>query len=275
MRVSRGGSFAEGAHHSRTSDRMPQKPDMQPQAVPFTLGIRCAASAAPAGEASPVGETASEQVAESAPTSTPVPTPTPAAQEEDDKPEAPQGEAGPVEWVNPDNLDSYRANWLTKIKMPGQDDVMGIQYRLEWTKEPAAQHVWADMGAAPFTEAIWIEDEIWIKVGENWVKPQDQDAEQVFDNFHEAWETDDEMILVGEETVNGVNSKHYVYDFTAPAQGITIHREIWVADEGDLPEVPVRAILQMVNKTSQGTMTTEIEANITDINTPIDIEPPM
>ena len=44
MRVSRGGSYAEAGHHSRTSDRMPQKPDLEPKTVPFTIGFRCAPS---------------------------------------------------------------------------------------------------------------------------------------------------------------------------------------------------------------------------------------
>lgn len=242
-------------------------PTPQPAATPTSAPKTGASqSETPEGE-----ETITRPTDESVPT----PIPPPAAEEGGDKLEAPQEEAGFVEWVSPDYLESYRANWLTRIKMPGQDDVMGMQYRLEWTKEPAAQHMWVDMGMSPFAEAIWIEDQVWVKVGENWVKPQDQAAEQVFDNFHEAWDMDDDMVLAGEEAVNGVHSKHYVYDFAAPAQGITIHREVWVADEGDLPKVPVRAILRMENKTSQGTMITEIEANLADINTPIEIKPPM
>jgi sulfatase modifying factor 1 len=53
MKVSRGGSYAEGGHHSRCTDRMPMKPDIRQEQIPYTLGFRCAAATPPGGEAAP------------------------------------------------------------------------------------------------------------------------------------------------------------------------------------------------------------------------------
>jgi hypothetical protein len=130
------------------------------------------------------------------------------------------------------------------------------------------------MGAAPFAEAIWIENEVWVKQGEQWIKAENEDVEQAFEDFHSAFDVDEEMILVGQETVNGVHCKHYVDDYVGPNQTPKMHREVWVADQGDLPKVPVRAIFRMENKSGQDTMITEIEANLYDINTPIEIKAP-
>jgi hypothetical protein len=71
-----------------------------------------------------------------------------------------------------------------------------------------------------------------------------------------------------------VRCKHYVHDYVGPNQMTQMHREVWVADEADLPRVPIRAIFRMENKSGQDTMITEIEANLYDMNTPIEIVPP-
>ena len=264
-RVSRGGSFAESDHHSRVTDRMPQKVELEPKVAPFMLGFRCAASVPPSGEtaAAPAPGTQPE----------PTSTPTPEAEGSAEQPAAPEGGAGPVEMTGLDNLHSYRGEWTTKVQL-GAESGMAMRYRLEWTKEPSAQHVWVDTGMAPFAESIWIEDEVWVKMGDQWVKSENEEAKQAFEDFHSAFDVDEDMILVGEETVNGVRCKHYVDDFVGPNQAVKMHREVWVADQGDLPQVPVRAIFRMENKSAQDTMITEIEANLHDINTPIEIKAP-
>ena len=198
----------------------------------------------------------------------PAPTATTAAQAPD------EGSSGPVETDSLDNLTSYRADWTTTMKMPGQDESMVLKYKLEWVKDPPAQHVWMDMATGSFAEVIWIEDKVWVKAGDQWVLGGAESTEQAFENFHDAFEVDDDMTLVGTETVNGMRAKHYVYDFDNGIQNITMHREIWVADESSLPAVPIQAHFRMENKSTQGTMVTEIQAHLYDINTQIDIEAP-
>jgi formylglycine-generating enzyme required for sulfatase activity len=275
MRVSRGGSFAEAAHHSRTSDRMPQKADLQPQAPPFMLGFRCATSILPTGEtaldtvAPPTATTAA-----AAPTATTAaataPTATTAAQPGGD------GPSGPLAMEGLNSLDSYRAEWVARITYPGSDGgTMELSYKLEWTRDPPAQHVWMDLAMSPFAEVIWVGDETWVKSGDKWVMGEADEAEKTFKNFHDAFETDDEMTWVDTQMINGVRADHYLYDFASPNGQIKIHREIWVANEPGKPKVGVKATLRMENKSSQGTVVNETEANLTAINDPtIEIKRP-
>jgi hypothetical protein len=174
------------------------------------------------------------------------------------------------------NLDSYRATWVTRMTYPGTDGgTMELSYTLEWTKDPPAQHVWMDMAMSPFAEVIWVGDETWIKAGDNWVMGEADETEKSFKNFHDAFETDDEMTLVGTETINGVRADHYLFDYQSPDGAVKIHREMWVANQPGLPKVGVKALFRMANKGSQGTVVTETEATLTVINDPaIKIERP-
>ena len=92
-----------------------------------------------------------------------------------------------------------------------------------------------------------------------------EETEDTFDQLGDIMGPDSDMVLGDEEMVNGVHCKHYVYDF-----GDTMHKEIWVADQSDLPPVVIRGMFRM--ETSQ--MVTAAEGNVYDINTPITIEPP-
>jgi hypothetical protein len=183
--------------------------------------------------------------------------------------------AGPVEMDDLNALQTYRADWTTRIQMPGQDGAMALSYKLEWVKDPPAQHVWMEMAFNPFSEVIWVGDKVWVKAGDKWVVGNDESTKNAFKNFHDAMDTDDEMTLVGSDTINGVQAKHYTYDLSGPNQKVKIHREIWVADQSGLPKVPIRALFRMENVSSQGTLVTETEANLYDINTPIEIKPPV
>jgi hypothetical protein len=203
----------------------------------------------------------------------PTATSAPVAEGGVEEPPVAEGSSGTVEVASLEGLRSYRADWKTRMQWPNQERMV-MQYRLEWTADPPAQHVWVDMGASPFGEAVWIEGKVWVKAGENWIVGGGEDVEQAFEDFARAFETDDDMTLMGEETVNGVHSKHYLYDLADNGQGIEMHREIWVADQADLPQVPVRAHLWMEAKSTEGSLVTEIEANLYDINTPIEITPP-
>jgi hypothetical protein len=198
----------------------------------------------------------------------PAPTATTAAQSPADE------TSGPVEADSLDNLMSYRADWTTTMNMPGQDESMVLKYKLEWVKDPPAQHVWMDMATGSFAEVIWIEDKVWVKAGDQWVLGGAESTEQAFEHFHDAFEVDDDMMLVGTESVNGMRAKHYVYDYENAPQNISMHREIWVADESDLPAVPVQAHFRMETKSAQGAMVTDIRAHLYDINTAIEIKVP-
>ena len=180
----------------------------------------------------------------------------------------PGGPAGePVEVTDLDSLDSYRLELSLQMKM-STGTAMTTGYAVEWVREPPARRIVWSMGGNPMGELVWIGDAVWIKVGGSWVQGTEQDAAEHLDTMADVMTPEDDMVLAGEETVNGVRCKHYVYDFETGST--SMHKEIWVANEGDLPPVVIRGLFRM--ETSQ--MTTESEANVTDINTPITIEAP-
>jgi len=165
-----------------------------------------------------------------------------------------------VEVASLDSLDSYRLDWSVQTEMPATDTVMKIGYEMEWVREPPSVHLTTSLG-----EYIWIGDTFWVKAGNTWMQGTKDAAGDTFDQLGDIMTPDSDMVLVGEETVNGVHCKHYVYDF-----GDMMHKEIWVADQSDLPPVVIRGMFRM--ETAQ--MVTEAEGNVYDINTPITIEPP-
>jgi len=166
---------------------------------------------------------------------------------------------GPAEVASLDDLDSYRLDWLVQVQMSAGGG-MTMNYKMEWVREPPSGHLVTGLG-----EYIWIGDNFWVKLGDTWMQGTQEDAEDAFDSLGDIMEPDSDMVLAGEETVNGVHCQHYVYDL-----GDMMHKEIWVADQNDLPPVVIRGMFRM--ETSQ--MVTEAEGNVYDINTPITIEPP-
>ncbi|MCK4472927.1 MAG: hypothetical protein KAW49_14190, partial [Anaerolineae bacterium] len=169
-----------------------------------------------------------------------------------------------VEVASLDDLDSYRLDWSVQMQMSAGGE-MQMSYTMEWVQEPPARHLVMSIGGGPFGEYIWIGDTVWVKTGDTWMQATEEDAADAFDQLGDVMTPDSDMVLVGEETVNGVHCKHYVHDF-----GDMMHKEIWVANQSDLPPIPIRGMFRM--KTTQ--MVTEAEGNVYDINTPITIEPP-
>ncbi|GEM_PF-1188045 len=173
----------------------------------------------------------------------------------------PQAEqpGGPAEVASLDSLDSYRLDWSVQVQISAGGGVK-MSYTMEWVREPPSGHLVTGLG-----EYTWIDDNFWVKVGNTWMQGSQEEAENAFDQLGDLMEPDSDMVLAGEETVNGVHCQHYVYDLED-----TMHKEIWVADQSDLPPVVIRGMFRI--ETSQ--MVTEAEGNVHDINTPITIEPP-
>jgi hypothetical protein len=170
----------------------------------------------------------------------------------------------PVEVVSLDSLDSYRLDWSVQIEMAAGG--MEQTYTLEWVKEPPSRRlIMGSKGGMLLGEYIMIGDAVWVKLGDTWMQATGEDTEDAFEQLDNIVTPESDMVLVGEETVNGIHCKHYVYDF-----GEMMHKELWVADQSDLPPVVIRGMFRM--ETTQ--MVTEAEGNVYDINTPITIEPP-
>jgi len=164
-----------------------------------------------------------------------------------------------VEVASLDSLDSYRLDWSVQVQMSAGGGVK-LSYTMEWVREPPSGRLVTGLG-----EYVWIGDTFWVKAGDTWMQGTKEETEDAFGQLEDIMEPDSDMVLAGEETVNGVHCQHYVYDL-----GDTMHKEIWVADQSDLPPVVIRGMFRM--ETTQ--MFTEAEGNVYDINTPITIESP-
>lgn len=178
--------------------------------------------------------------------------------------ESPGGQpAAPIEVASLDSLDSYRLDWSIQMTVTNSS-AMEMGYTLEWVREPPAGHLIMGTAESPMIEYVWVGDAFWTKVGGTWVQSTEEETADAFSQMEDAMTPEGDMVLVGEETVSGIRCKHYVHDFTM------IHKEIWVADQSDLPPVVIQGRARM----ESGQMTTNVEALVYDINTPITIEPP-
>lgn len=191
----------------------------------------------------------------------------PAPPSSGEQPTPSTGEPGEsVEYAGLDTLDSYRLEWSVTIKTGDMEVKSG--YEMEWVKEPPAYHVTMSMGeGAVLAENMWVDDTFWIKAGDTWVKGGEAETEDALNQVGDIMTPSDDMVLTGEETVNGIRCKHYVRDKSVP---YSIHQEVWVANQSALPSVVVRGLDRM----EMNDMVTVIEANVYDINESITIEPP-
>ena len=62
---------------------------------------------------------------------------------------------GVVVMAGLDELQSYRADWITRLIYPGEEGgTVELTYNLEWTRNPPAQHMRMEGADAPFSEVI-------------------------------------------------------------------------------------------------------------------------
>jgi hypothetical protein len=180
----------------------------------------------------------------------------------------PVGESGEtVVYAELNELDSYHLEWTVTVEV--QDTAMATGYQVDWTADPLATHLTMSMGEGlPVTEYIWVADAVWMRVGGGeWMLGGEEDMEDAINQVGEVLHPEDEMVLQGQETVNGVACKHYVKETPAP---YSTRLDVWVADQGNLPPVVVRGVQRL----DMEAMTTIMEANVTQINAPLTIEPP-
>jgi hypothetical protein len=93
--------------------------------------------------------------------------------------------------------------------------------------------------------------------------------------------SDSNYTYVGEETVNGVHTRHYTLDLNAAqvallAQGSVsdVHTDVWVADQSGLPEFVVRYQMGWTETRADVEGTVEYSTEVYDVNVPFTIEPP-
>ena len=193
-----------------------------------------------------------------------------------------------------EGLDSYRSTF--HVRMEADDGtVEEIIIEQEAIRDSRAQRmVMRNEGeeGAFSIEMIQIGDTQWMNFGEgNWMQTAVGEDEAGFeegmiysvDDFTSSAEDQDYEYL-GKEKVNGVQTRHYRLNMTALAMSALtsgsdvdeVNAEIWVADESDLPEFPIRFVMEfhgeIIEEGKQGTMT--LTQEVYDINVKFTIEPP-
>ncbi len=216
---------------------------------------------------------------------TDVPTDTPEIPDEAEQPAL-----GPIA-LDPyamDELDSYHVTIV--FQMESEDDEEDeVTVDMLVTRDADAYQIFTDLFVP--TDYIIIGDDVWFTVDDEWneMAARAEDTLQVFEYFfldQMDWFDnleDADYEYLGEETVNGFNSRHYHITYTSTPYLVwaeEIHAanaDIWIADEPELPDLAVRFILRVedavLSEGEAGKIT--LTQNIYDVNNPdIVIEPP-
>lgn len=203
-----------------------------------------------------------------------------------------------------DELTSYRYTMvmeMTATDSTGTETTQTMQMELAVSTDPPATSMIMtaegaeeieEMGQMEFTQ---IEDTSYINMGELgcMALPADDNSamstEELTDGFSPESITEDleNVTLVGEETINGIDVLHYTYDETSmtaeQAVGIkSMVGDIYIAKDGGYM---VRSIVDVVGDSKfidgfasedfqPDTATTHIEMNLTDVNSAVEILPP-
>lgn len=233
------------------------------------------------------------------PTDTPASEPQPTQAEPTATPEAatPEPTATSAEGVAPpalqenalSQLDSYRGqiNWHLE-----QDDgtVQEATITVEETKDPAAQHMVIDSEGQSF-ELIDIEGSQWVKVEGQWQQLPGVDVKSFLgsslflspsDVSSIAMAEQSKYEFVGDEEVNGIQTRHYhlqmdPQDLAQTAQMTDIQNaesDVWIANAPDLPEFAVRLTVEYNGQIDGQGGTATISWEITNVNSGLTIEPP-
>ncbi len=273
------------------------------------------------GTAKTVEATAEKTVEKEAPSTNKTVEATEAPKETEEPKETPTEKAQPSGGDNAafhidsgafEELDSYRSEMNISFT-PADGDEGTIHIIQEATTDPAAQHLVMDMagsfpgaeamsGGEPFAiEVVVIEDQQWMNFGGMWMQTSSdsEDAlnmddmsglQETFvnpDNLNSLSE-EEGLKLIGDEEVNGINTKHYSAEYDALWGKLGIDSEdiesgsadIWVASQSGLPQFVVKMEFNVEGKLDigdtgekvDGTMVLKME--VTDINQPITIEAP-
>jgi formylglycine-generating enzyme required for sulfatase activity len=252
-----------GPEKCRCVARYPQDP------VRWEFGFRCVTADYDINAAITI-EPPSGAIELPGPSGGPAVTPTPSMEQAQATPVEQAG--APLEVSDLEEVNSYRLT-MTSSAGAADTDMSSVVITEEWVREPGARRLTVSYGTgAPEVEYIIIGSSAWVRVGQEWITIPESEVESYEDNLSAFLRPEPDMVFAGEETVNGIRCKHYVRDIDLSTQ--TLHHEIWVADQADLPSVVVRVVYRSEVKSGEMSMLTLGEIDVTDINAPITIEPP-
>ncbi len=148
-----------------------------------------------------------------------------------------------------------------------------------------------ELGGTFEIEVVQVEDQLWMRWGEQWMQTPAQDADptgeltEIFDVAELLDDIDDtDYEYKGREVVNGINTKHYqfeseslsrLFDFGEGEMAQEGTVDVWVADEADLPAFAARMTMDSEGEVEGKQTQTTFELNVYDVNDPaITIQPP-
>ncbi len=202
--------------------------------------------------------------------------------------------------IDPNALEGLRSYRSRAVMRTDYDDgtVEEIVIEEAATREPRAQHmIMRGFGEGmeeeeEGIEIIQIGTRQWVKFGDAWFQSEAEDGEAPFgedslvsfeDFFNDGWD-DDDYRYEGRATINGVATRHYTFqpDDAFSFFGMMgldeveeIRGEVWIADQNDLPQFPVRFIIEVLGEVEEGRGGTfTFEQEVYDVNEPFIIEPP-
>ena len=197
-----------------------------------------------------------------------------------------------------EELESFHLVWSwVLVDMEGAEIARYTITQL-YDRGAEASHITVSMpDEGVFMETIVIGDQGWISmVGMDlWMEMEVESGLEAVDlhDWGGFWAEAEEVEYIGMETVNGVESDHYVLAdrgslyLTNPQDdtmlGYVTSGEVWIANQSDLPSVDVRGRMKVRegffpfptgDDEEAGEFEMFWEYDLTNINEPISIEPP-
>jgi hypothetical protein len=190
-----------------------------------------------------------------------------------------------------EQLQSYRTE-MTWVVQYADGTVEEFTMQQAATQTPAATRfsIEAEDGSIEF---IQVEDQVYVRFGDQWMQSSSDEVSDMGDEFGgvlsgEDWIDEieaEDYEYVGQETVNGLNTRHYNvqyderwFNYFGDEESIddidSGTAEIWIADEGDLPQFVVRLIVEMTGTLNGEEGTAILTINVVDVNQPFVIEVP-
>ncbi len=198
-----------------------------------------------------------------------------------------EAEAPALERVGKDALsalDSYRSR-ITTQWTPSGGTPEGTTMVEEYTRDPAAHRIIVE-GPEGTVEVVQIGDTGWFCTSGQCVQSAQDEEDMLADmgaaTFDPAdFTTASDYTYVGQETVNGIRSRHYslhlsAAEIAALAQGSVtdVQADVWIADQSGLPEFVVRYQMSWKETRDSVEGTVEFSFEVYDVNEPFTIEPP-
>lgn len=189
-----------------------------------------------------------------------------------------------------EQLDSYRATLSYELtRADGTVETFSIEQAA--TRDPRAQRFVMSSTEGDI-EYIQIEDQMWIRFGEEWIQSSSDDMEESdFGSFlttGDDWmsEIDDgDYEFLGTENVNGLSTRHYRVAYSAGWLNLLDQAnadgeiedgtaDVWIADDPDLPDFIVRYRVELQGTLEGADGTATLSQDVTDVNQPVTIEAP-